>query len=61
MDNSNIYKTIIIDDEPPAIKRLINLLKSFSDTFNVIGQAANGREAIDLINRLKPDLIFLSG
>ena len=59
MDNSNIYNTIIIDDEPPAITRLTNLLEEFTDTFNIVGKAANGREAINLINRLKPDLIFL--
>jgi two-component system, LytTR family, response regulator len=53
------YKTIIIDDEQPAIQRLLELFEHFPDTFTVIGQSMNGRKAIDLINTLKPDLIFL--
>lgn len=57
--NSIFYKTIIIDDEQPAIQRLLELLDHFPDTIKVIGQAMNGRKAIDLINTLEPDLIFL--
>lgn len=53
------YKCLVIDDEPPAIWRLLDLLAQFPDTFEVIGQAANGREAIGLIETLQPDLIFL--
>jgi two-component system, LytTR family, response regulator len=53
------YKTIIIDDEQPAIQRLIDLFKHFPDTIQVIGQAKNGKSAIDLITNLNPDLIFL--
>lgn len=56
---SKIYKTLIIDDEPPARKRLLKLLENFTDTFVVIGEAENGRIAQEKIETLKPDLIFL--
>ena len=59
MMQDNPYTTIIIDDEPPALQRLDDLLSDFPDTFNVIGQSSNGRKAVELINDLKPDLIFL--
>lgn len=53
------YKTLVIDDEPPARNRLLKLLENFTDTFEVIGIAENGLIAIEKIEALKPDLIFL--
>ncbi len=53
------YKTIIIDDEPLARERLLDLLENFTETFQVIDTAKNGNEAKEKINELKPDLIFL--
>jgi two-component system LytT family response regulator len=52
-------KTIIIDDEPPAIKRLRDLLSDYPLIFEIIGEAPGSREAVIIINNLKPDLIFL--
>jgi two-component system LytT family response regulator len=54
-----IYTTIIIDDEPLANSRLKKLLSNFSDKILIIGEAQTGTEAKTLINKLKPDLIFL--
>ncbi|WP_308990576.1 LytTR family DNA-binding domain-containing protein [Mariniflexile litorale] len=54
-----IYSTIIIDDEPPARMRLKKLLGNFSENIHIIGEAQTGVEARDMINTLKPDLIFL--
>jgi two-component system LytT family response regulator len=52
-------KCILIDDEPAAIQRLLDLVAGFPETFNIIATAANGKEAITLINKHQPDLIFL--
>lgn len=54
-----LYKTIIIDDEPPAIQRLKDLIADFPDTFEISGTASNGKEAIKIIIKVKPDLLFL--
>lgn len=51
-------RVLIIDDEQPARDRLQNFLKDFSE-INIIGEAQSGNEAIELINRKKPQLIFL--
>ena len=51
-------RALIIDDELPARSRLINYLKEYPD-INVVGEAQNGKEAINLINQNNPDLIFL--
>ncbi|MGR3812020.1 LytR/AlgR family response regulator transcription factor [Jiulongibacter sp. NS-SX5] len=54
-----IYKTILVDDEPLAISRLKRLLSAFDDVFEIIDSASNGEEALQKIESLKPDLIFL--
>lgn len=53
------YRTILIDDEPLALQRLERLLLSHHEIIEIIDQAATGFEAVEKINRLKPDLIFL--
>ena len=53
------YKTLIVDDEPPAVQRLLELLSHFTETFDVIGHAGTGGEAVLKINELKPELVFL--
>lgn len=59
MTNPIPYKTLIIDDEPPAIQRLRELLIDFPNVFEVAGDALSPKQAVDLINNIKPDLIFL--
>tara|TARA_R110000868_G_scaffold68720_1_gene203186 strand:- start:11805 stop:12566 length:762 start_codon:yes stop_codon:yes gene_type:complete len=56
---NKIYKTIIIDDEPPARARLLKLLENFPNTFHVIAVAEDAVEGQEKIEVLKPDLIFL--
>jgi two-component system LytT family response regulator len=51
--------TLIIDDEILARERLIRLLGSFNNTFTIIGEAADGDQAFEKINALKPDIVFL--
>jgi two-component system LytT family response regulator len=53
-----MIKTIIIDDERLAREGLKGLLKEFSE-IEIIGEAANVDEALELIDRLKPQLLFL--
>src|SRR5688572_29341403 len=53
------FKTVLIDDEPLAIKRLNRLLESHNETIEIIGTASSGEEGLQLVNRLRPDLIFL--
>ena len=54
----NTYSIIIVDDEQAAHFALQNLLMDY-ENLKLIGQAYNGKQAIELINSLKPDLIFL--
>jgi two-component system, LytTR family, response regulator LytT len=49
---------VIVDDEQLALEELAYLLKSFPD-IEVAGTGRNGLEAIDLIEQLEPDLVFM--
>jgi len=51
-------KTLIIDDELLARRRILNLLKEIPE-IEVLGEVSTGRAAIKQINELKPHLIFL--
>ena len=53
------YKTILIDDEPLALQRLERLLVPF-EFIEITANASSGFEAVEKINELKPDLIFLT-
>ena len=51
-------RTILVDDEPLAIRGLELRLEAFPDV-EIVECCANGREAIRAIRTLKPDLVFL--
>jgi len=56
---NQLYKAIVIDDEPAARRLMKNLLREHNDVVEVIDEASNGKEAIEKIEKLNPDLIFL--
>src|SRR5205085_9182499 len=56
---NQLYRAIIIDDEPAARHLMKDLLQEHTDIVYVIAEAGNGREAIQKIEELNPDLIFL--
>lgn len=51
-------RVLIADDERPARKFLASLLGSLPDV-EVVAEAANGQEAVALIEQLRPDLALL--
>lgn len=51
-------RIVIADDERPARTFLQNILEDFEDV-EIVGCAANGAEAIELIEKSKPDLALL--
>jgi len=54
----NLFTTLIIDDEPQARNGLKTLLKR-DTSIQLLASCANGVEAINQINQLQPQIIFL--
>lgn len=52
------YKILVVDDSP-LIRQAIVAIINASDELRVVGEAEDGYEALDLIARLKPDLVTL--
>ena len=51
-------KTLIVDDEPIARRILREELEAISEVA-IVGEAENGKQALQQIAALKPDLVFL--
>ncbi len=51
-------RVLIVDDEPPARAKVRRFLAADAGV-DVIGEAGSGPEAVDAIQRLRPDLVFL--
>ena len=51
-------RTLIVDDEPLARDRVRRFLRDETDV-EIVGECGNGTEAIEAINRERPDLVFL--
>ena len=51
-------KVLIVDDEPPARDRLRQLLDE-SGEHEIVGEAGNGREALEVAARTAPDVVLL--
>lgn len=54
-----MINTVIIDDEPKNIRILVKLLQDYCPEVNVAGTAEKHEDAIAMISRVRPDLIFL--
>jgi two-component system LytT family response regulator len=53
-----MIRVVLVDDEPPARRKLRHLLSAEPD-FSIVGEAGSGGEAVEILNRLQPDLAFL--
>src|SRR5664280_2245548 len=51
--------TAIIDDEPDALDFISSIAAEYCPDLDVCGKANNVKEGINLINEIKPDLVFL--
>ncbi|MEP6495699.1 MAG: response regulator [bacterium] len=51
-------RALIVDDEAPARAKVRRLLLAQGDV-EIVGEASTGREAVALIKRAQPDIVFL--
>src|SRR6185503_929103 len=50
---------VIVDDEPQALQKLHRLLGEHEDQIEIVGEASEGVAAVQAIERLSPDVVFL--
>ena len=51
-------RVLIVDDEPLARRRLVQLLAARPDV-EIVGEAESGREALELVELLRPEVLLL--
>ena len=65
MNDKKLFRILIADDNPTSRKGLGALLSSFRRIkasemqIEIVGEAENGQEAVELARELTPDLIFM--
>lgn len=52
-----MYKVLLVDDEPMALKAIEYAADWVSLGFSICGTCCNGKEAVDAIDRLQPDIV----
>jgi DNA-binding NarL/FixJ family response regulator len=58
MDSNNQIRVLLVDDHPILLDGLVMLLECESD-IAVVGQAANGEDAISLFQQHQPDIMLI--
>jgi two-component system, LytTR family, response regulator len=58
MNSSRKLRTLLVDDETLS-RRGLELRLRVANDIEIVGQCSNGREALQSIRELKPDLVFL--
>lgn len=53
-----VLRVVLADDERPARAFLAALLRDFEDVA-LVGEATNGAEAVEMVEKVRPDLLFL--
>ena len=52
-------KTILIDDEPPALRLLVQMLQKVAPSYTIAATCSNLKEGVEAIQRIQPELVFL--
>src|SRR6476469_2223857 len=53
-----IVRVVVVDDEAD-VRTVVTGRLARNERFEVIGEGASGREAVELVQRLRPDLLLL--
>jgi hypothetical protein len=51
--------SVVVCDDVPELRRLAQIVLEEDGEMQVVGQAGDGRQAVDVIERLQPDVVVL--
>jgi DNA-binding NarL/FixJ family response regulator len=51
--------SVVVCDDVPELRRLARIVLEQDGEMQVVGEAADGREALEVIERLQPDVVVL--
>lgn len=54
-----MLRVLIVEDEQGSRDRLRRLLGAHRDEVEIVGEASNGPQALEIANAIRPDLVFL--
>ena len=55
----NVPQRILIVDDHPAVREGLKAILHFHPNFDIVGEAADGLEALYFVERLQPDLVLM--
>jgi hemolysin D len=58
LQGTSMIRVLLVDDQKSIRETLKSILESAAD-FDIVGMAANGFEAIELVQQLKPDVVLM--
>jgi DNA-binding NarL/FixJ family response regulator len=50
---------IVVCDDQPAYRTIVSTVLGLEPDIEIVGEAADGQQAIDLVTQLRPDLLVL--
>lgn len=53
-----MIRCIVVEDEPPILRAIGQMIESCDERFQVVGVAYDGEEAMELLERIRPDVVF---
>ncbi|MCA1824196.1 MAG: response regulator transcription factor [Mycobacteriales bacterium] len=56
---ATVRHSIVVVDDREEMRELLRTLLEYDDRFRVVGEAADGLEAIDVVARVRPDVVLL--
>ena len=59
MHHKSAPTAVIADDERLMREQIVDRLKEAWPELLIVGEASNGREAVAMVHRLEPDIVFL--
>ncbi|MDK2823526.1 MAG: two-component system, response regulator YesN [Clostridia bacterium] len=59
MGGENLYKLLIVDDEPTVLKFIRFVINEYKLPFYICGEGENGEQAVEMVDKYRPDFVII--